>query len=338
MSAVFQETKNKKGSFGAYLKRRGVFKEEKQKNRKTNRKMLDDIYQKNLAGLLLVCGALLATQGTKESPARDAAAKGKPAHARASQTPFYIAYALVMASDWLQGPYLYSLYRDEHGVAPSLISALFTTGFLSGAVSAYFTGSIADRRGRRLACLAFCAISSLSCLLTAAAGPSLPLLFAGRVLGGVGTSLLFSVFDTWMVTDFARRGLAKRGHDLSTTFGVMSTINSVVAIASGVSSEWLVDWAGTRKAPFIFSVGLLGLAAACISSQWVSFSFFILFLRQSIPPAVWALSYPLSHPFFTSLYGLHERGAPSCRMLPERITDMSPPFLAPSRWKTTARA
>ncbi|CAI4219446.1 unnamed protein product [Parascedosporium putredinis] len=161
------------------------------------------------------------------------------------------------------GPPAYSARRRA-----ILISALFTTGFLSGAVSAYFTGSIADRRGRRLACLAFCAISSLSCLLTAAAGPGLPLLFAGRVLGGVGTSLLFSVFDTWMVTDFARRGLAKRGHDLSTTFGVMSTINSVVAIASGVSSEWLVDWAGTRKAPFIFSVGLLGLAAACISSQW----------------------------------------------------------------------
>jgi len=228
-------------------------------------KMLDlDIYQKNLAGLLLVCGTLLATG----SPSKQGKQKaGRESPHQGSQRAFYIVYALVMASDWLQGPYLYSLYRDEHKVSPGLIPTLFTTGFLSGAVSAYFIGSVADRSGRRLACLSFCVIYSLSCLLTVV--PSVPLLFAGRVLGGIGTSLLFSVFDTWMVTDFHQRRLASKGLDLSRTFGTMSTVNSIVAIASGVSSEWLVEWAGTRKAPFGLSVGLLGLAAVFIYSQWV---------------------------------------------------------------------
>lgn len=165
-----------------------------------------------------------------------------------------------------QGPFLYSLYREEHGIAPGLISTLFTTGFLSGAVSAYAAGTLADRHGRKAACLFFCAASALSCALTMF--PSAPLLFAGRALGGVATSLLFSVFESWMVTDFAARGLAGRGADLSRTFGAMSTINSAVAIASGVSSEWLVAASGTRRAPFAAAVALLAVASWVIWARW----------------------------------------------------------------------
>lgn len=170
------------------------------------------------------------------------------------------------ANSSAQGPFLYSLYREEHGVSSGTVSTLFTTGFLSGAVSAYATGTLADRHGRRLACLVFCAAYALSCALTMV--PSLPLLFAARVLGGVSTSLLFSVFESWMVTDFHARGLGAKGGDLSRTFGVMSTLNSAVAIASGVFSEWVVGVSGTRKAPFAAAVALLAVAFWVIITRW----------------------------------------------------------------------
>lgn len=152
------------------------------------------------------------------------------------------------------------------------MSTLYTTGFLSGAAGGYVAGSLADRHGRKRACLLFCAVYAASCLLTAAPVPvvSVPVLLAGRVLGGVGTSLLFSVFESWMVTDFAERGLAGKGHDLSRTFGLMSTLNSVVAIASGVFSEWLVAATGTRRSPFYAAVGLLAVAAWVIATRFVS--------------------------------------------------------------------
>lgn len=72
-----------------------------------------------------------------------------------------------------------------------------------------------------------------------------------------------------MVADFRGRYLESKGLDLGRTFGVMSTVNSVVAIASGVVSEWLVGAAGTKKAPFGLCVGVLGIAALCIYTQWV---------------------------------------------------------------------
>lgn len=71
-----------------------------------------------------------------------------------------------------------------------------------------------------------------------------------------------------MVTDFHARRLADKGGDLSRTFGVMSTLNSVVAIASGVFSEWVVAVAGTRKAPFAVAAGLLVVAFWLIWTRW----------------------------------------------------------------------
>lgn len=133
------------------------------------------------------------------------------------------------------------------------------------------TGTLADKHGRKAACLVFCVAYALSCLLTMVPPPQpyhLPLLLAGRVLGGLSTSLLFSVFESWMVTDFHARRLADRGGDLSRTFGVMSTLNSVVAIASGVLGEWIVAVTGTRKAPFAVAVGLLGVAFWVIATRW----------------------------------------------------------------------
>ncbi|KAK0709672.1 hypothetical protein B0T26DRAFT_874691 [Lasiosphaeria miniovina] len=263
-----------------------------------------EIYTLNLAGLLVLCGALFAAQQRQQqhraksrsesadnsSSSNNLNKKTKtttpetPPHSRRS---FLAIYALVMAADWLQGPFLYALYRDEHGVAAATVPALFTAGFTAGAASGSVLGSVADRRGRKAACLFFCAAYALSCVLTAFPHQAalLPMLFAGRVLGGVGTSLLFTVFESWLVADFHRHAGAGAsaggggggggggdgdgdGEELAETFGLMSTLNSAVAILSGVGSEWLVAATGTRKTPFAASVVLLAVAFGLIWTQW----------------------------------------------------------------------
>jgi MFS transporter, MFS domain-containing protein family, molybdate-anion transporter len=236
--------------------------------------MAVDIYTLNLSALLAVCGGLFYSNQSKSksSPAKPTAkSPADKAHNENEKQPYHglpflAVYTLIMTSDWLQGPFLYPLYHDEHAIAPSLISTLFTTGFLSGAASGSVIGSLADRHGRKGACLVFCAVYALSCILTTI--PSVPVLFAGRVLGGVGTSLLFSVFESWMVGDVKGKG---KGEELGGLFGTMSMVNSVVAIVSGVGSEWLVGMAGTRKAPFWAAVGCLVGAAGVIGVFWVSY-------------------------------------------------------------------
>jgi MFS transporter, MFS domain-containing protein family, molybdate-anion transporter len=143
------------------------------------------------------------------------------------------------------------------------------TGFLAGAVSASFTGKLADRYGRRAACLAFCVIYSLSCLTLLT--NDIAILFLGRVLGGVSTTLMYSVFESWMVTEFNTLFPDAPGSTLSGIFSTMTTLNSVVAIFAGIVAEWVADLSGTEKAPFMTAVGCLIAAFLAISKGWVIF-------------------------------------------------------------------
>ncbi|KAH0614891.1 uncharacterized protein H6S33_000527 [Morchella sextelata] len=178
---------------------------------------------------------------------------------------YLVVYALTMGADWLQGAHIYALYREQMGFSEETVASFFTAGFLSGAVSAYFVGSLADRLGRRLICLTYCVAYTLSCLSTLYR--SKPVLYGGRLLGGVSTSILYSCFESWMVTEFHSRGLS-RGGALSHLFGVLTAANSIVAIAAGVSSEWLVGVTGTRESPFMASCVLLGIAFVAILVTW----------------------------------------------------------------------
>lgn len=94
----------------------------------------------------------------------------------------------------MQGPYIYTLYKDEKGLVESVVAALFMTGFISAAVSASFTGSLADKYGRRYSSLIFCVIYSASCLTSLF--DDLIILFIGRILGGVSTTLMYSMFES----------------------------------------------------------------------------------------------------------------------------------------------
>ena len=154
------------------------------------------------------------------------------------------------------------------GFSESIVAAFFTTGFLSGAISGYFVGSFADKYGRRAACLVFCVTYSVACFSTLFR--SAPVLFLGRVFGGMSTSLMYSAFESWMVTEFHHRKLDQFGGSLSSIFGIMTTVNSIVAIVAGVFSEWLVALSGTKTTPFMTSAVCLSIAFWVMWSFWVS--------------------------------------------------------------------
>ncbi|CAN8101940.1 unnamed protein product [Discula destructiva] len=179
---------------------------------------------------------------------------------------FLSVYSLVMGSDWLQGPYQYALYKDERQLPEQTIGFLFAVGFLSAAASASYVGFLADKHGRRQMCLAFCIMYSLSCLTKISR--SLPILFVGRALGGVSTTLLYSVFEAWMVHEHSSRGLHRMGLPLNEILGQMATCSSLGAIAAGVLGQVLVDLFGTNVAPFLGSIVLLGLAFLLVLRRW----------------------------------------------------------------------
>ena len=68
-----------------------------------------------------------------------------------------------------------------------------------------------------------------------------------------------------MVTEYHKRQLDHAGASLSSMFGIMTTMNSIIAI---ISSEWLVQVTHTKRAPFMASAGLLSIAFWIILGFW----------------------------------------------------------------------
>jgi len=79
---------------------------------------------------------------------------------------------------------------------------------------------------------------------------------------------MYSAFDSWMVTEYYKRDMYHAGMSLSSMFGIMTTLNSIVAILAGVFSEWLVEITHTKRAPFMASAGLLSMAFWIIFTFW----------------------------------------------------------------------
>lgn len=50
-----------------------------------------------------------------------------------------------VGADWLQGPYVYSLYREQYGFPEQTVALLFVTGFVSAGLFAPLVGVWADQ-------------------------------------------------------------------------------------------------------------------------------------------------------------------------------------------------
>ncbi|KDR79837.1 hypothetical protein GALMADRAFT_62352 [Galerina marginata CBS 339.88] len=178
---------------------------------------------------------------------------------------YLMVYAIVMGADWLQGPYVYSLYREQYQFPERLVAVLFVTGFISAGLAAPLVGVWADQHGRRKLCLVFCVTYTLACVCIMV--PYLPILLCGRVLGGVSTSILFSAFESWLISASTTAGLPSA--DLSTIMGRATLINGFVATGAGVVSNQLVAMSGNFVSPFVASGALLMLGWVAIRGSWV---------------------------------------------------------------------
>ncbi|KAH0344731.1 major facilitator superfamily domain-containing protein, partial [Aureobasidium melanogenum] len=230
-------------------------------------------YETNLAVLAAVSTYLLYRQhqSEKENSAAEAesgmkSVLGQDAIKRFKRS-FFPAYALVCAADWLQGPHIYALYKYHKHLPETTVAALYASGFVAGALSASFVGQLADKYGRRNACLLYCIIYTMGCFTMLS--DDLLVLFAGRACGGISTTLLYSVFETWMIAEYHDQALDAYGLSLGSMFGKMTTLSSVVAIVSGVVGDFLVKSLDSKTSPFMASVTCLVLAFIFISKRWV---------------------------------------------------------------------
>ncbi|CAN6461969.1 unnamed protein product [Victoria cruziana] len=127
-------------------------------------------------------------------------------------------------------------------------------------------GSLADKQGRKRACITYCITYILSCITKHS--PQYKVLMVGRILGGIATSLLFSAFESWLVAEHFKRGFDPQW--LSLTFSKAIFLgNGLIAIVSGLFANLIADTLGFGPvAPFDAAACFLAIGMAIILSSW----------------------------------------------------------------------
>lgn len=114
-------------------------------------------------------------------------------------------------------------------------------------------GGLADSYGRKRLCIGYCLAYTFSVLMKHC--KHFHVLLLGRVGGGIATSLLFSVFESWLIGAHGQRGLGhksglKKEEEekwLAKSLSVSMYGSSLVAIGSGVLANMVVENSGKMR-------------------------------------------------------------------------------------------
>ena len=178
---------------------------------------------------------------------------------RMFQTKYLAVYLITMLADWLQGTNMYTLYSSYN----MPVGTLFLTGFTSSAIFGTWLGLYVDRYGRKFGCIVFCVLEIV--INTLEHFPNLWLLLLGRVLGGISTSLLFSAFESWMVTEHRKCNFPDEW--LATTHGYASVGNGIMAVVAGVLAQVAADAYGDIG-PFRLAIALTVVTLVLVVLTW----------------------------------------------------------------------
>jgi len=217
-----------------------------------------------LVALVLVCTACVCMQAftARRGATRHGATAAEHASFQRLRRRYNAVYVLGTFGDWIQGAYLYALYR-EHGFGMADIGYIFVLGYASSASLGTYVASLGDAHGHRRFVVAYGVIYGAACF--ASRSSRLSTLLAARVASGVAYSLLFSSFESWAICEIDRLALDRRY--LVPLFSTATFFNAVSAVAAGVAGNLAVDveWGarmrdppGKTRAAFVLPRGRLG--------------------------------------------------------------------------------
>ena len=218
---------------------------------------------------VLLMTAVVTFKGIEKGSVDDAGKQleKKPAGVKSLQWRFLSVFWLLRMADWLQGPYFYDVYATKvingAAVSANMISRLFLVGFASTGLLGPWIGKLVDKYGRRAGTITFSLLYTLGALSTKSS--VLATLMLGRLMGGIGTSLLFSAPEAWMVSEHAREG--HEGRYLGQTFGLAYAGDSLIAIVAGQLASIMAAKSGPTG-PFTLSIPFLWVGAVLAALKW----------------------------------------------------------------------
>jgi MFS family permease len=124
-------------------------------------------------------------------------------------------------------------YREQLDFTATTLTVLFAVYAVGLVPALLLAGPASDRRGRRRVVLPFVVLSAVASAVLMAASGSMAALYAGRLLQGVVSGVVFSVGSAWLAELVADPGVASRR-----AAGAMSLGFGGGPLVSGLLGEW----------------------------------------------------------------------------------------------------
>jgi len=218
--------------------------------------------------LVILCAACAAMlykywkNGVSSNTSASKKGEKKTSDFQQFQKNFLIGFGLNVAADWMQGPYVYKLY-SFYGFSKGEIGSLFVAGFFSSMVFGTVVAGLADRFGRKRMCMVYALVYAASCLTKHST--DYWVLFSGRLLAGISTSILHSGFESWYVAQHKAENYPEDW--MIETLALMSFVKGFVAILAAVASSIVAHRFGF-VAPFDAAALFLVCGAVLVQMKW----------------------------------------------------------------------
>lgn len=143
------------------------------------------------------------------------------------------------------------------------MATLYSLGFVAGALTSPFIGPIVDKIGRKRSAMLYCILEMFINYLELF--PAIYGLIASRMIGGITTNLLFSVFESWLVCEHRNRGF--EDDKLEIILRDSTIVSNAAAILSGYIAHCLAEVYG-NGGPFRGAVGCTFFACMVVFFLW----------------------------------------------------------------------
>eukprot|EP00980_Cylindrotheca_fusiformis_P001816 scaffold408_cov71-Cylindrotheca_fusiformis.AAC.17 len=143
-----------------------------------------------------------------------------------------------------------------------VLSIMLADG-LQGAVTTPLTGSLVDKFGRKNSAICYCVLEIMINQLEQY--PYIAGLIVSRMVGGITTNLLSTVFEAWLDTEYRKRGLPEEKYEILMRDSVI--VSNLAAIASGYLAHVLAESYGP-VGPFKGAVSCTTLALIVVAFLW----------------------------------------------------------------------
>eukprot|EP00980_Cylindrotheca_fusiformis_P006927 scaffold1443_cov113-Cylindrotheca_fusiformis.AAC.1 len=197
----------------------------------------------------------------------------KPASIVRLERKYLSVFWLIRTAFWMSGPYYYSALASKttngEKISVTTISQIVLTGYVAtpmfGGIASIFLRKKGPRVGSIIAVILY-AVGALSLCSN-----SLAVLFIGRGLGGIGTSMISSAPEAWLVSEAKSKDKESAEMWLPGIFGRAFQFDPILAVLAGRLAGFFADRRGPTG-PFQASPFILGVAMISIVLFWTSSS------------------------------------------------------------------